>query len=53
MNKKIYLLLATAAVFLMNSCKEKVVQVAAPLEVSVMHVLQQDVNIQSEFTGQT
>lgn len=53
MNKKIYLLLATAAVFLMNSCKEKVVQVAAPLEVSVMRVLQQDVNIQSEFTGQT
>ena len=53
MNKKIYLLLATAAVFLMNSCKEKVVQVAAPLEVSVMHVLQQDVKIQSEFTGQT
>ena len=53
MNKKIYLLLATAAVFLMNSCKEKVVQVAAPLEVSVMQVLQQDVNIQSEFTGQT
>ena len=53
MNKKIYLLLATAAVFLMNSCKEKVVQVAAPLEVTVMHVLQQDVNIQSEFTGQT
>jgi len=53
MNKKIYLLLATVAVFLMNSCKEKVVQVAAPLEVSVMHVLQQDVKIQSEFTGQT
>ncbi len=50
---KFYLLLATAAVFLMNSCKEKVVQVAAPLEVSVMHVLQQDVKIQSEFTGQT
>jgi membrane fusion protein (multidrug efflux system) len=50
---KIILLLGLPLIFLLQSCKEKVIQVAAPLEVSVTPVLQQDVRIASEFTGQT
>jgi membrane fusion protein (multidrug efflux system) len=50
---KIYLLLALPVFFMFSSCKEKAVQVAPPLEVSVTPVLQQDVRISSEFTGQT
>ena len=39
---KIYLLLALPVFFLFSSCKDKAVQIAPPLEVSVTPVLQQD-----------
>lgn len=50
---KIYLLLVLPVFFMFSSCKEKAMQVAPPLEVSVTPVLQQDVRIESEYTGQT
>lgn len=50
---KIYFLLAVPLIFILSSCEKKIVQVVNPLEVSVTEVLQQDVRIESEFTGQT
>jgi membrane fusion protein (multidrug efflux system) len=50
---KIYLLLALPVFFMFSSCKEKAVQIAPPLEVSVTTVVQQDVRLESEYTGQT
>jgi membrane fusion protein, multidrug efflux system len=50
---KIYFLLAVPFILMLSSCGEKAVQVAAPLEVSVTPVLQQDVRLESEYTGQT
>ncbi len=50
---KVYLFLALPVVLIFSSCKEKVVQVAPPLEVTVTPVLQQDVLLESSFTGQT
>lgn len=40
-------------VSLLISCKKEVAQAAKPLEIPVVEVLQQDVRIESEFTGQT
>jgi membrane fusion protein (multidrug efflux system) len=38
---------------LLISCKKEVAPEAKPLEISVIKVLQQDVRLESEFTGQT
>lgn len=51
--KKICFLLALPVALFSWSCKEKAVQTAAPLEVTVTKVLQQHVDIVSEYTGQT
>jgi len=50
---KIYFLLTVIIVFLLPSCEKKTAPVAVPLEVSVTGVLQQDVRLESEYTGQT
>lgn len=50
---KIYFLLAVPLILLLTSCEKKAVPVMNPLEVMVTKVLQQDVSIQSEYTGQT
>jgi len=50
---RIYFLLAILLVFLMPSCKKESAPGAKPLEVSVTEVLQQDVRLESEYTGQT
>jgi membrane fusion protein (multidrug efflux system) len=48
----IFLCLMTALVI--SSCKgKKEIQAAAPLDVPVVQVIQQNVNLESEFTGQT
>ena len=51
--KKICFLLALPVLLFSWSCKEKAVQTVAPLEVTVTKVLQQQVDIVSEYTGQT
>ena len=50
---KIYFLLAILLIFMMPSCKKEAAPAAMPLEISVTEVLQQDVRLESEFTGQT
>ncbi|MBA4317133.1 MAG: efflux RND transporter periplasmic adaptor subunit [Flavobacterium sp.] len=50
---KIYFLLATLLIFMMPSCKKEAATEAKPLEISVTEVLQQDVRLESEYTGQT
>lgn len=40
-------------IFLLPSCKKEATPEAKPLEVSVTEVVQEDVNLESEFTGQT
>jgi membrane fusion protein (multidrug efflux system) len=51
--KKIYFLLAILLFFIMPSCKKGAAPEAKPLEISVTEVLQQDVRLESEYTGQT
>lgn len=51
--KKTNFLLAILLIFLMPSCKKEVTTEAKPLEISVVKVLQQDVRLESEYTGQT
>ena len=51
--KKTYFLLAVSLVFMLSSCKKEVAPAMNPLEISVTEVLQQDVRLESEFTGQT
>lgn len=51
--KKNYLLLAILSVFTMLSCKKELTPEMKPLEVSVIEVNQQDVRLESEYTGQT
>ncbi|WP_348812220.1 efflux RND transporter periplasmic adaptor subunit [Flavobacterium maritimum] len=51
--KKTNFLLAILLIFLMPSCKKEVASEAKPLEISVVKVLQQDVRLESEYTGQT
>jgi membrane fusion protein, multidrug efflux system len=51
--KKICFLLAIFLIVILPSCEKKAVQVAPPLEVTVTGVLQQDVRLESEYTGQT
>jgi len=50
---KICFLLAMPFIFLLSSCEKKAAPVINPLEVSVTEVLQQDVRLESEYTGQT
>jgi len=50
---KIYFLLAVPLIFMLSSCEKKAAPVINPLEVSVTGVLQQDVRLESEYTGQT
>ena len=49
--KSLFILLLLSAVF--TSCKKEEVKEIKPLEVSVIEVLQQDVRLESEYTGQT
>ncbi len=51
--KKTYFLLTILLVFMMLSCKKEAAPEAKPLEISVTEVLQQDVRLESEYTGQT
>ncbi len=50
---KIYFLLAILVIFMMQSCKKEAAPEAKPLEISVTELLQQDVRLESEYTGQT
>lgn len=50
---KIYFLLTVPLIFMLSSCEKKAAPVINPLEVSVTGVLQQDVRLESEYTGQT
>ncbi|HWS59584.1 MAG TPA: efflux RND transporter periplasmic adaptor subunit [Flavobacterium sp.] len=51
--KKSYFLLSMLSVFIMQSCKKGPAPEMKPLEISVTEVLQQDVRLESEYTGQT
>lgn len=51
--KKSYFLLSILSVFIMQSCKKGLAPEMKPLEISVTEVLQQDVRLESEYTGQT
>jgi len=51
--KKIYFLSAILSISIVSSCKKEAAPEAKPLEISVTEVLQQDVRLESEFTGQT
>jgi membrane fusion protein (multidrug efflux system) len=42
-----------AFISLLSSCKKESLPEAKPLEISVTEVLEQDVNLESEYTGQT
>lgn len=53
MKKTITILLVLPVMVLIYSCGKKAVPVAAPLEVAVTNVVQQDVRLESEYTGQT
>jgi len=50
---KTYFFLAISLIFLMPSCKKEIASAAKPLEISVIPVIQQDVRIESEYSGQT
>ena len=49
--KSLFIVLLLSTVF--TSCKKEEVKEIKPLEVSVIEVLQQDVRLESEYTGQT
>jgi len=49
--KKLFFVIAFSTFFI--SCKQEVATEAKPLEISVTEVLQQDVRLESEYTGQT
>lgn len=51
--EKTNFLLAILSVFIMQSCKKGAAPEMKPLEISVTEVLEQDVRLESEFTGQT
>jgi membrane fusion protein, multidrug efflux system len=51
--KKTYFLLAILSLFITQSCKKGAAPEMKPLEISVTQVLEQDVRLESEFTGQT
>lgn len=47
------LFLLTVLLTFLNSCKKEVAPEVKPLEIAVIEVLQQDVRLESEYTGQT
>jgi membrane fusion protein (multidrug efflux system) len=51
--KKIKILFFVIVISSFTSCKKEAAPEAKPLEISVVKVLQQDVRLESEFTGQT
>lgn len=51
--KKMYFLLAILFGFMIQSCKKEVAPEMKPLEIAITDVVQQDVRLESEFTGQT
>ncbi len=51
--KQTYFLSAMAAILFLSSCKKENALVMKPLEVSVTEVLQQEVRLESEYSGQT
>jgi membrane fusion protein, multidrug efflux system len=51
--KKTYYLLAISLVLLSSSCKKGAAPEMKPLEIAITPVLEQDVRLESEFTGQT
>jgi len=53
MKKTITFLMVLPVLLLINSCGKKAAPVAAALEVPVTTVVQQDVRLESEYTGQT
>ena len=53
MKKTITMLLVLPVMFLIYSCGKKAAPVVAALEVPVTSVVQQDVRLESEYTGQT
>jgi len=50
---KIFFLPAMLLIFITISCKKEAAPEAKPLEIPVTEVLQEDVNLESEYTGQT
>jgi len=50
---KIYFLPAILSIFILSSCKKEAAPEMKPLEIAVTQVLEQDVRLESEFTGQT
>lgn len=51
--KKNYFLLPIVSIFILSSCKKEEGPQMKPLEISVTNVLQQDVKLESEYSGQT
>lgn len=51
--KQTYFLSAILSILILSSCKKEVAPEAKPLEIAVTEVLQQDVRLESEYTGQT
>jgi membrane fusion protein (multidrug efflux system) len=51
--KQTHFLSAMLSIFILSSCKKEAAPEMKPLEITVTQVLQQDVRLESEFTGQT
>lgn len=51
--KQAYFLPALLSVFIMSSCKKEAAPEMKPLEIAVTQVVEQDVRLESEYTGQT
>lgn len=51
--KQTHFLSAMLSIFILSSCKKEAAPEMKPLEIAVTQVLQQDVRLESEFTGQT
>jgi len=51
--KQTYFLSAMLSIFILSSCKKEAAPEMKPLEIAVTQVLEQDVRLESEFTGQT
>ena len=51
--KQTYFLSAMLSIFILSSCKKEAAPQMKPLEIAVTQVLEQDVRLESEFTGQT
>jgi len=51
--KQTYFLSAMLSLFILSSCKKEASPEMKPLEIAITQVLEQDVRLESEFTGQT